>query len=492
MKANSPTDPLLRDNSNRVRWLLIITIGCLLVVLIAILLPRADTTTPDRTAVTNESLNANTESERAARTSSPRRPMSSARASLSAPTAEEIVASKLSQFARQRRELAHALARHFKVEVPDDVDRFFDAVAAGHWEKADAIFKSLRHGDNDNSTPRSPDLGKIWRPIQETWGIARETQNWPAQKLLDYGEAVLGSLRPGMVYLGGTDPGCFIPTLLNETSEGERHIVFTQNALANNDYLEHLNFLYGDRLATVTAADSQRAFEAYTADAQKRLEHDEQFPNESKQIRPGENVRMIDGKIQVSGQTAVMAINERLFQMLLEKNPDTSFAMEVSFPFLSTYADAAPLGPILELRVQDENNALTRERAGQSVEYWRATAEKLLSDPEAAESLFPRFAYAKVAAEQADLLLKRGYAAEAEQTLRFANEIGPGSPEAVFRLLNLLNEQGRFAEALAVAENTVRTLPPKDRLRPIFGDNPGLNGPLLNAIEALKRLQKGK
>src|SRR5206468_3043623 len=129
---------------------------------------------------------------------------------------------------------------------------------------------------------------------------------------------------------------------------------------------------------------------------------------------------------------------------------------------------------------------------GQSVEYWRATAEKLLSDPEAAESLFPRFAYAKVAAEQADLLLKRGYAAEAEQTLRFANEIGPGSPEAVFRLLNLLNEQGRFAEALAVAENTVRTLPPKDRLRPIFGDNPGLNGPLLNAIEALKRLQKGK
>src|SRR5438034_3558342 len=248
MKANSPTDPLLRDNSNRVRWRLIITIGCLLVVLIAILLPRADTTTPDRAAVTNESLNANTESERAARTSSPRRPMSSARASLSAPTAEEIVASKLSQFARQRRELAHALARHFKVEVPDDVDRFFDAVAAGHWEKADAIFKSLRHGDNDNSTPRSPDLGKIWRPIQETWGIARETQNWPAQKLLDYGEAVLGSLRPGMVYLGGTDPGCFIPTLLNETSEGERHIVFTQNALANNDYLEHLNFLYGDRL----------------------------------------------------------------------------------------------------------------------------------------------------------------------------------------------------------------------------------------------------
>src|SRR5207247_5972295 len=126
-----------------------------------------------------------------------------------------------------------------------------------------------------------------------------------------------------------------------------------------------------------------------------------------------------------------------LFKMLLEKNPDTSFAMEVSFPFPSTYADAAPLGPILELRVQDEQNGLTRERAAQSVDYWRATAEKLLSDPEAADSLFPRFAYAKVAAEQADLLLKRGYAAEAEQTLRCANETGPGRAVRELRVVNL-------------------------------------------------------
>jgi hypothetical protein len=48
----------------------------------------------------------------------------------------------------------------------------------------------------------------------------------PAQKLLDYGNAVLGALRPGMVYVGGTDPGRWIPTLLNETSESERHIVW--------------------------------------------------------------------------------------------------------------------------------------------------------------------------------------------------------------------------------------------------------------------------
>src|SRR5439155_5980414 len=134
-------------------------------------------------------------------------------------------------------------------------------------------------------------------------------------------DAVLGSLRPGMLYVGGTDPGCFIPTFLNETAEGEHHIVLTQNALADGTYLDYLNFLYGDRLATLTQDDSQRAFQDYLADAQKRLQHDQEFPDEPKQIRRGEDVRLVDGKVQVSGQIAVMAINEKLLQTLMDKNP---------------------------------------------------------------------------------------------------------------------------------------------------------------------------
>jgi len=81
----------------------------------------------------------------------------------------------------------------------------------------------------------------------------------PPEKLLDYGNAILESLRPGMVYVGGTDPGRWIPTLLNETSEGERHIVLTQNALADATYLDYVNFLYGDRLTALSSDDSKRA-----------------------------------------------------------------------------------------------------------------------------------------------------------------------------------------------------------------------------------------
>src|SRR5947207_14598523 len=103
-------------------------------------------------------------------------------------------------------------------------------------------------------------MESLWPAILESFGVAESAHDWPAQKLLDYGNAILGSLRPEMVYVGGTDPGRFIPTLLNETGEGERHVVLTQNALADNSYLDYVRFLYNDRLATLSKEDSDAAF----------------------------------------------------------------------------------------------------------------------------------------------------------------------------------------------------------------------------------------
>ena len=171
-------------------------------------------------------------------------------------------------------------------------------------------------------------------------------------------------------------------------------------------------------------------------------------------MRPGENSKMVDGKLQVSGQVAVMAINERLLQMLMDKNPDLSFAIEQSFPMKSTYASATPIGPIMELRVQDEQNVLTRERATQSVDYWRATAEQLRTDSPA-DSYAVRMSYSKLASNQGALLLDRNYIAEAEQTFRFAVDIAPSSPEAVFSYVNLLVDQNRVEDAIAIAEKAV-------------------------------------
>src|SRR2546429_2637869 len=403
------SDSASREKSaQRSRWLWFLVAGCLLITLVGFFLSLRNHVRPAQPG--------SADVRQASRTgvNAPRRPnvgntgLAHRRPdSEPARTAEEIVAGKLAQFARSRREIVRGLARHLKVEVPADVERFFEAVEAGRWEEADAIFKTLRHGDNDSGSPRFPDLGRIWRPIQETWGIAREVHTWPAQKLLDYGEAVLGSLRPGMAYVGGTDPGCFIPTMLNETSEGERHIVFTQNALADGSYLDYLDYLYADRFATLTSEDSQRAFQDYMADAQKRLQHDQQFPDEPKQIRPGEDIKVTDGRLQVSGQTAVMAINETLLQTLLAKNPGLSFALEESFPFKSTYEGAVPLGPIMELRAQDGQTGLTPESVTQSLDYWRTTTQQMLADLEASGSPETLKSWSKLAVGQGNLFAER-------------------------------------------------------------------------------------
>ena len=458
-----------KTNSRRV----MLTIGgCLLLLLVAILLPRRQNE-PGVTIISSEPFSP-AAAESAGSTQRVRVfPRSTPSVTAPAPTAEEIVARKLVQFGWNRRELVHALAKRFNVTVPDDIERFFQAVEGGRWEEIETAFNAIR-GEHP-SQPKSDDLWAIWRPIQEAWGAAKEVHHWPAQKVLDYGNDILGSLRPGMIYVGGTDPGAFLTTMLNETSGGERHIVFTQNALASGPYLDYLNFLYGDRLATLTQDDSKRIYDDYVAEARKRFEHDQQFPDEPKQVLPGEKVGMENGKFQVSGQVAVMGINEKLFQLLMQKNPDASFAMEESFPFKSTFASATSLGPIMELRVQDEQNTLTRERAAQSADYWRTTAEQLLADSEAADSRYVRMAYSKLASSQAGLLLERGYTAEAEQAFRYANEIAPTSPESVYRYINLLIAQNRIQDAMPIAQNALRIEPENTQFRNLVTELQKLN-----------------
>jgi hypothetical protein len=360
-------------------------------------------------------------------------------------SAEEIVASKLVQFAANRRKLMNSLARRTRKPVPPEVERFFDALEQGHWEEADAIFDGLhnRH-ENPNGAP-DEDLYAIWRPIQETQGIQWEARHWPAEQLLKYGEKVLGSLKPGTVFIGGTDPGAFINTFLNETSEGEHHMMFTQNALADSSYIKYLNTLYGDRLKFPEKTDQDAAFKQYIDDISSRAAHDHDFPDESKQVRPGENFALVDGKPQVSGQMAVMSINELLLNRLLELNPDKSFALEESFSLKSTYKDAAPLGPIMELRAGVENK-LTRESAAEAVQAWRSNAQELLESTTDKDE-YPRKAWSHMAVAQANLLIDRDFPTEAEETLRLAQKMYPDNFEASNRLVDLYRQTGREVEA---------------------------------------------
>jgi hypothetical protein len=438
------------------RWPWFITTGCLLVILLAIVFPRLATRPTNPAPSTNPLSKASIAGDGARFSQSARNPQRT-------PSAEEIVADKVGQFARDRRRIAHAMSKRFKVDVPPEVDQFFEAVGAGRWTEHNALFERIKQlrdsGQYDG-------LRTLFGPILEAQLVAECAHGWPAQKLLDYGQSILGSLQPGMVYVGGTDPGRGIPTLLNETSEGERHIVITQNGLADATYLQYVNFLYGDQLASLTSDESQRAFSDYLADAQKRLQHDQQFPDEPKQVRPGEDIQFIDGsspgdakRVQVSGQVAVMAINERLLQAIMDKNPDLSFALEESFPLRSTYATAIPLGPIMELRAQDGQNAFTPEIAAQALDYWQTMTQEIVSDPEAPAGSDPRKTYSHMAWSEANLLADHNFTDQAEQAYRLAMQLEPSNPEAANALSELLAKHGRIDEARQLVEQFQRSYP---------------------------------
>lgn len=50
--------------------------------------------------------------------------------------------------------------------------------------------------------------------------------------------------------------------------------------------------------------------------------------------------------------------------------------MQESSPLQGTYADALPLGPLMELRAKSESNDLTAARASETLAYWEQAAGK--------------------------------------------------------------------------------------------------------------------
>src|SRR5665213_1510954 len=429
-----------KDAKRPWRWLLA---GCLFILLAAWLLPSFKTK-----QASGPSLSTNASNADHWRALNDRWAASHAAKANSA-SAEEIVARRLKQFGAKRRALVDQLAKKYKIDLPADVKRFFDALDAGNWDDIHRIYKSL-----DALNSPGSDVRKYWRAILEAYGAAEQVHLWPAQQLLDYGNGVLNSLKPGMVYFGGTDPGCFICTMLNETSQGEQHLTLTQNALADSSYLEYLSAIHGDSLSLPTQEEQNNAFSQYVEDATKRAQHDAQFPEEPKQVLPGENITITDGHTSVSGQVAVMSINNILTQTLLQKNPDLSFAMEESFPMASTYAGSTPLGPIVQLRAGD---SITADAASQVVNYWQNEAQNLQAGGETSTTVLS--SYAHDATAQGDLLAKNNYPAQAEQAYQTALDISPASVEALSGLTRALTQQGQVDQAAQILDTFLQNNP---------------------------------
>lgn len=366
--------------------------------------------------------------------------------------AAAVVANKVVEFSRGRRQSVDTLAERLGVAVPPGVDQFFAAVESGNWRDIKAMFHTV------SEELGATGLSTLMPAIKETYAVAEAREVWPADDLLSYGQTVLASLKPGMVFVGGSQWGSAIPSLLNETSGEGRSVVLDQRMLSDPGYVEYLGLMYGDRLTALSAEDTERAHGGYLAERRERLKNNQLLPGETP---PGDD----EGK-GIRGPVATKDVAEKLMLALLYKNPGMTVAMEKPSPGSPLYDLATPMGPIFEVRSPAGGGegaaGVTPAQAEQSVQFWREAAEQLQSVPETEESMMRRRSMSDMAVAQANLLLNRSMGGEAEQTFRSAIDIAPMAIEPVGELAKYLQGAGRAGDAQQVLEEFLRRNPGRD------------------------------
>ena len=66
--------------------------------------------------------------------------------------------------------------------------------------------------------------------------------------------------------------------------------------------------------------------------------------------------------------------------------------------------------------------------------------------------------------------MQHGFLAEAEEAFRYANELCPYSPEAVFQYVNLLVDQNRIDEAARVVSTASKSDPKSNQFRDLAAE----------------------
>ena len=279
--------------------------------------------------------------------------------------------------------------------------------------------------------------------------------------------------------------------------------------------------VYPDReINTPTPEDSQRCFHEYLNDAQRRLQLG--------QLKPQEDVRIVDNKVSVSGQVAVMAINGLLTKVIFDNNPDHEFFVEESFPLDWMYPYLTPHGIIMRINRQPLPE-LTEEAIAKDHEFWSKYSTRLIGNwiaydtpvsnicafvekvynrrdyrgfkgaPEFIRDNDGQKAFSKLrssisglyawrvqksfgemqqalsqnntAEYQRKALEYQRMLKEAEFAFKQAYAFCPYSPEAIFRYINLLvSLPGRVDDAILIAKTSVKLDPNNVQMRHLIDE----------------------
>jgi hypothetical protein len=414
---------------------------------------------------------------------------------------------KILSFFADKEQQIKRLAVRLKLEVPGSVTDYLDAARKGDWAQAFDLFREAREvlrlaADDKNQALLDVTASAALLEVQ--LALEQIVEGEPKYALA-YGDEIIKTVPRGSIYFGGTDAGRGMVTALCASHEkADPFFTLSQNGLADQQYLTYLRTMYGQRIRIPTKEDSDRAFSEYLADAQRRLRHDEDFPSEPRQVKPGEQVSIRNGKVTVGGHMAVIAIYGSIAKTIFEQNADREFFVEESFPLEWMYPHLSPHGPILKLNRKPLGD-LPRDVVEKDRTYWLELQRKLIGawlkpettvrevcafadrvfadrdlsgftgDPKFAQSEHATKMYAKLrsssggvyawrARQAKPLEEKKRMEQEADLAFRQAFALCPSSSEVIFRYVNLLVDQKRFDDALLIAESAAKINPAENQL----------------------------
>jgi beta-lactamase regulating signal transducer with metallopeptidase domain len=415
---------------------------------------------------------------------------------------------RLMAFSVAKEKQSKMLAAKVNQEISPEYRRFFDAATSGNGQVITNMFESFkrRHPQYQHQNKEAtdhPDMSlavNYWSPVLEIAMAYYDVLAGEPKYIQKAADGIINSIPKGSIYFGGTDPGRALPTAFCKSHvDADPFFILTQNALADDSYLTYLIDTYGGKIYTPSKEDSQKAFKEYTSDARRRLEHDTNFPNEFRQVRPGEDIRVVDGKVNAVGQVAVMAINGLLSKVIFERNPQHEFYIEESFPLDWMYPHLEPHGLIMKLNHQTVG-ALSEETIQKDHDYWRARVDEMIGpwlredtsvqtiaefvqmvhvnrnlagftgDPrfvqnENAQKMFSKWRssiaglYTWYVAKSTSPKQQVRMINEADFAFRQAFALSPSSPEALYRYINLLISRGRVDDSIRLAEATLALAP---------------------------------
>jgi tetratricopeptide (TPR) repeat protein len=406
---------------------------------------------------------------------------------------DQSVEMALKSFAAQKEAQARALASSANFELPSEFGPFFTAIQNNDWDSASNDYFEMKYLINEAASFHR----SWWQPVVETFGAEDQFRNGNEKYFTACANAIIQSIPPGGVYFGGTDSARFIITAMQKSQiNGDPFFTLTQNSLADSTYLDYLRSMYGEKIYIPTADDSQKCFDAYYADVQERMRHNQLQPGETVTVNPN------TGKMQVSGQVAVMGVNALIVKTVINHTPDREFYIEESFPLAWMYPYLEPHGLIFKLN-REPLAELSDDIVQRDHDYWAKTVSPLIGDwvnnetsvkdiSEFAEKVFhqhdfsgfsgdPDFVqnayscrmfakercsdgglYAWRAQNAADAVERQRMHNEADFAFRQSLALCPYQPEVAYRYVQFLLQTNRTDDALIVAR-TWLSLDPYNR-----------------------------